>query len=61
MAGCKFTVYRDNRGEYRWRFQAGNNEIIATSSEGYTEKRSCYHSIEIIVNESGKAEIIEDI
>ena len=42
MAGCKFEVYKDSRNEYRWRFKAGNNETIATSSEGYTERRDCY-------------------
>jgi uncharacterized protein YegP (UPF0339 family) len=32
------TVYQDEAGEWRWRRQADNGEIVATSGEGYTDK-----------------------
>ena len=35
----EFEVYLDAAREYRWRFQAANNKIVATSGEGYTHKR----------------------
>ncbi len=35
---AKFEVYEDSAGEWRWRGIAGNGEIIADSSEGYTRK-----------------------
>jgi uncharacterized protein YegP (UPF0339 family) len=40
MAGenDKFDVYRDKRGEYRWRRRASNGRIIGASSEGYIKK-----------------------
>ena len=41
----EFEVYLDEVGEYRWRFQANNNKIIATSGEGYTHKRDCLDGI----------------
>jgi len=32
------TVYQDEAQEWRWRRQAGNNEIIADSGEGYIRR-----------------------
>ncbi len=29
------TVYQDASGDWRWRAQAGNNKVVATSGEGY--------------------------
>jgi uncharacterized protein YegP (UPF0339 family) len=31
-------IYKDRRGEWRWRFQAGNGRIVADSGEGYRRK-----------------------
>ena len=31
------TIYRDTAGEWRWRVQAGNNEIIS-EGEGYEQR-----------------------
>ena len=45
---AEFEVYRDNAGEYRWRLQANNNEIVADSNEGYTTKASCLNGIEVV-------------
>jgi uncharacterized protein YegP (UPF0339 family) len=43
MAGenDKFDVYRDKRGEYRWRRRASNGEIVGASSEGYKKRADC--------------------
>lgn len=40
-------VYKDRNQEWRWRRQAGNGEVIATSGEGY-KRRS--HAIEMAVH-----------
>ena len=45
---AEYEVFRDRAGEYRWRLQAGNNKIVADSSEGYTAKESCYAAIEVV-------------
>ncbi len=29
---AEFEVYKDRAGEYRWRLQAGNNEVVADSN-----------------------------
>ncbi len=45
---AEFELYEDNAGEYRWRLQAENNEIIADSANGYTSKANCEHGIELV-------------
>ena len=46
MAG-KFEIYKDKRGEYRFRLKAGNGEIIL-ASEGYKRKPSAKNGIESV-------------
>lgn len=41
----KFHIYRDRKGEYRWRLKAKNGRVIATSGEGYRRKRDCERRI----------------
>ena len=43
MAG-KFEIYKDKRGEYRFRLKAGNGEIIL-ASEGYKAMSGCKNGI----------------
>jgi uncharacterized protein YegP (UPF0339 family) len=43
-----FELYQDKGGEFRWRLRAKNNEVVAQSSEGYSDKRSAQRSIEIL-------------
>jgi len=46
MAG-KFEVYKDKKGEVRFRLKAGNGQIIL-ASEGYKRKASCLNGIESV-------------
>lgn len=39
-------VYKDDKGEWRWRFIAGNNKIMADSAEGYTERYDLFSALE---------------
>ncbi len=54
-----FFIYEDNKDEWRWRYRADNNEIIAVSSEGYKNKSDCKHGLDIIKKESAGASDIE--
>jgi uncharacterized protein YegP (UPF0339 family) len=45
---AEFEVYQDKSGEYRWRLQANNNEIVADSNESYKTKASCLNGIEVV-------------
>ena len=55
----KFQLYKDRKGEYRWRLRARNGEIIADSNEGYSSKASCKHGIDL-VREQAAGAAVED-
>jgi uncharacterized protein YegP (UPF0339 family) len=42
---AEFELYKDNKGEFRWRLQADNNKVIADSAESYTTKANCEKGI----------------
>jgi uncharacterized protein YegP (UPF0339 family) len=43
MAGenDKWELYKDKRGEHRWRRKATNGNIVGAATEGYTKKADC--------------------
>ncbi len=55
---AKFEIYKDKKGEFRFRLKAGNGEIIAVG-EGYTSKSGCKNGIESIKKNAPEAEIVE--
>jgi len=54
-----FELYRDKKGEYRWRLKAHNLKIIATSGEGYHNKKDCRDELEQIKKHAAEAKVIE--
>jgi uncharacterized protein YegP (UPF0339 family) len=54
-----FEVYKDKAGEFRWRLKAGNGQNIASSGEGYSEKRGCLAGIESVKRNAPNAKIEE--
>lgn len=34
-------IYRDEKGEFRWRVRATNGRIVADSAEGYANRTDC--------------------
>ena len=58
MAG-KFEVYKDARGKFRWRLVASNGQAIASSGEGYKEKKSALDGIESVKKNAPTAPILE--
>lgn len=55
----KFEVYKDKKGETRFRYRAANGEIVF-SSEGYKAKASAMKSIESIKKNVPTAEVVEE-
>ncbi len=53
---AKFEIYKDKKGQFRWRLLANNNQVIA-SGEGYTSKAACKNGIELVRTNAPKAEI----
>lgn len=43
-----FHLYKDAAGQWRWRLVAGNNQIVATSGEGYVNKADAVHGIDLV-------------
>lgn len=43
-----YWMYKDNRGEWRWTYEASNGLTISVSSEGYVKRSDCERSIEIM-------------
>jgi len=52
----KFEIYKDKRGEFRWKLLAGNNQVIATG-EGYSSKDGCKKGIDSVKKNAPKAKI----
>jgi uncharacterized protein YegP (UPF0339 family) len=46
--GGTFELYRDNKNEHRWRLRAGNSQIIAIASEGYSGRAACEHGVDLV-------------
>jgi uncharacterized protein len=56
---AKFELYKDAKGEYRWRLKSGNGQIIATGGEGYTSKAGAINGIEAVKRDAGLADVDE--
>lgn len=41
-------VYKDKKGEFRWRIISHTGEIIGASCEGYSSKASCQNNLKTI-------------
>lgn len=47
-----YWYYKDAANQWRWYYRAGNNEIIAVSSEAYHNKQDCLHAINLMKGSS---------
>ena len=48
MRRAKLEIYRDARGEWRWRLRASNGRILADSGEGYRRRASVRKAVECV-------------
>lgn len=55
---AQFEIFDDKSGQFRWRFQANNHEIVA-DSEAYTSKASCQNGIDVIKREAANATVLD--
>ena len=53
----KFEVYKDKKGEFRFRLKAANGEIILTG-ESYKAKAGCLKGIESIRNNAPESPVV---
>jgi uncharacterized protein YegP (UPF0339 family) len=59
-SAATFEVYQDKGGEFRWRLRAQNGQVIATSGDGYKEKRACLAGIESVKKNAAGAAVKEE-
>jgi uncharacterized protein YegP (UPF0339 family) len=55
---AKFELYKDKKGEYRWKLVAPNGQTIAVG-EGYTTKESAKNGIESVKKNAPTAAVNE--
>jgi uncharacterized protein YegP (UPF0339 family) len=55
----KFETYEDNAKQHRWRLLASNGQTIATSGQGYKDRRDCEHAIDVIKKGAEHAKVEE--
>jgi len=52
-----FQVYKDHKGEYRWRLRSsGNNKVIADCGEGYSSLSACEDGIRLVRQQAAGAD-----
>lgn len=56
---AKFELYKDAKGEFRWRLVASNGQTIANSGEGYKSKDSAKAGIDSVKKNAATAAIEE--
>ena len=54
---AKFTVYTDKHNEFRWKFIASNNVVVAKSGESYIKQEDCIASLSILQKDIGGAPV----
>ncbi len=55
---AKFELYKDKKGEYRWKLLATNGQVIAVG-EGYTSKDAAKKGIESVKKNAPAADVVE--
>lgn len=58
---AKFEIYKDSKGEFRWRLIAPNGQTIATGGEGYKSKESVKNGIESVKKNAPAAPVEEKL
>ncbi|MDH5019278.1 HVO_2922 family protein [Halobacterium rubrum] len=59
MSKATFELYEDEAGQYRWRLEHDNGNIIADSGEGYASKQKAREGIESVKTNAADADVEE--
>jgi uncharacterized protein len=54
---AKFEIYKDGRGEFRWRLKSGNGQVIASGGEGYTSRSGAENGINAVKRDAPDASV----
>jgi len=56
----KFAIYTDKNHDFRWKFIANNEAVIARSSEGFRRREDCLASLALLQKDIPGAVVIPD-
>ncbi|MEV0269560.1 MAG: DUF1508 domain-containing protein [Hamadaea sp.] len=56
---AKFEIFKDVRGEYRWRLRSANGQIFAIGGEGFKQKSGAENGIAAVKRDAVAAEITD--
>jgi uncharacterized protein YegP (UPF0339 family) len=56
---AKFEIFRDVRGEYRWRLRSAGGEVFAIGGEGFKSKSSAENSVAAVKQNAPDANIVD--
>jgi uncharacterized protein len=56
---ARFEVYKDGKGEYRWRLRTGNGQVIATGGEGYSSKANALGGVKAVQRDAPVAQVVD--
>lgn len=57
---AKFEIFRDVRGEYRWRLRSANGQIFAIGGEGFKSKSGAENGIAAVKRDAADAAIVDN-
>lgn len=43
-----YFIYKDSQNQWLWGLYAANNRLIASSDDGYDNKKACLHAIGLV-------------
>jgi len=52
-------LFKDRAGEFRWRLRADNNQVIASSGEGFRDRSDCERDMKQIMKLAPKARVVD--
>jgi uncharacterized protein YegP (UPF0339 family) len=56
---AKFEIFRDVRGEYRWRLRSADGQVFALGGEGFRTKASAQSAISAVKHEAPTASVVD--
>ena len=61
MRRPKLMIYRDRRGEWRWRLKAANGRILADGGEGYRRRASAQTAVDRVRSILGGNAVVTEV
>jgi uncharacterized protein YegP (UPF0339 family) len=59
VSKATFEVYEDEAGQYRWRLEHDNGNVIADSGEGYASRQKAKQGVESVKANAPDAEVVD--